>query len=90
MGVYIAAVTNAVVCKCVNYELLTWVMRLVGHYVMLIGWVLMCTTQSATLTYTSWSSRIFICIVGSNGVLLVPLHSSITWISSGSMHIFIQ
>ena len=49
MSIYIAAVANAVVRKCVNDELLTWVVRCVGHNIMLVGRVLMCTTESASL-----------------------------------------
>ena len=89
MSVYRAAVTNAVMCKGVDYELLTWVVRCVGHNVMLVGWVLMCTTESASLADTARSSCIFVCVVGTDCLLLMPLHSSVTWMSRGRMNIFV-
>ena len=90
MSVYIAAVTNAVVCKCVNDELVTWVMRCVGHNIVLVGRVLMCTTESASLANTPRSSCIFVRVVGTDCILLMPLHTSVSWMSRGRLNIFVQ
>ena len=81
MSINIAAVTNAVMCKGVDYELLAWVVRCVGHDVMLVCWILMCTSKSASLADTARSSCIFVRVVGTGCVLLMPLHSSVTRMS---------
>ena len=73
-----AAVTNAVMCKGVDYELLAWVVRCVGHDIMLVCWILMDTSKDTTLVDTTRSSCIFIRVIGTNCVLLMPLHSSVT------------
>ena len=90
MSVYKSIVANAVMRKGVNDELLTWVMRRVWHNVMLVGRVFMCTTESASLTNSSRSSCIFVRVVGTDCVLLMPLHTSVPWMSRGRVNIFIQ
>ena len=89
MSIDIAAVTNAVMCKDVDYELLTWVVRCVGHDVMLSCWILMGTIESASLADTARSSCIFVRVVGTDCVLLMPLYSSVTRMSRGRMNIFV-
>ena len=90
MSVYKSIVTNAVMRKGVNDELLTWVMRRIGHNIMLVGRVLMCTSESASLANSPWSSCIFVCVVSTDGVLLMSLHTSVSWMSRGRVNIFIQ
>ena len=89
MSIDKTAVTHAVMRKGVYYELLAWVVRCVGHDVMLVCWVLMCASKSASLADTTRSSCIIVRIIGTNCVLLVPLHSSVTWMSGGRMDIFV-
>ena len=48
MSIHISTVRNTVVCECINDELLIWVMWCVGHDIVLICGVLMCTTEEAS------------------------------------------
>ena len=86
---HIFTMANAVMGKCIDNELLSGVMRFIRHHIMLVSGILMRTTKGASLADTSGSSCVFICIVGSNCVLLVPLHTSVAGMSSRGMHIFI-
>ena len=83
------AVTHAVMRKGDNYELQAWVMRCAGHDVMLICWILMCASKSASLADTMRSSCIFVRVISTNCILLVPLHSSVTRMSCGRMNILV-
>ena len=89
MSINKTAVTQAVMRMSVYYELLAWVVRCVGHDVTLTSWVLMCASKSASLADTTRNNFIFVRIIGTNCVLLVPLHSSVTRMSCGRMNIFV-
>ena len=60
------AVTHAVMRKGDYYELQALVRRCVGYDAMLICWILMCASKSASLADTTRSSCIFVRVIGTN------------------------
>ena len=65
-------------CKGIDEELLTRVVCDSRLNIVLISRALVSTTECTTLTYTSGSCCVLVCVVSSNSVLLVPSHTNIS------------
>ena len=78
------------VCEGIDNELLTRVVCDSGLNIVLISRILVSTADCTTLTYSSGSCCVFVCVVGANSVLLVPSHTNISWVAGRSMDIFIE
>ena len=50
----------------------------------------MSTAECTTLTYASGSCCVFVCVVSSNSVLLVPSHTNISRVAGRDMDIFTE
>ena len=78
------------VCEGIDNELLTRVVCDSGLNIVLISRILVSTADCTTLTYSSGSCCVFVCVVSSNSVLLVPSHTNISRVAGRGIDIFIE
>ena len=78
------------VCEGIDDELLTRFVCDSGFKIVLISRILVSTVECTTLTYTSGSCYVLVCLVSSNSVLLVPSHTNISRVAGRGMDIFIE
>ena len=78
------------VCEGIDDKLLTRVVCDSRFIIVLISRILVSTAECTTLTYSSGSCCVFVCVVSSNSVLLVPLHTNISRVAGRGMDIFIE
>ena len=90
VGIYKTVGPNTVMCESIDNKLLSWIVRNIGQYIILARRVLMCTSWSTTLAYATRGRSIFVSTVGTNGILLMPAHFNIPWVTCWSTNIFIQ
>ena len=78
------------VCEGIDDALLTRVVCDSLFNIVLISRILVSTAECTTLTYTSGSCYIFVCVVSSNSILLMPSHTNISRVAGRGMDIFIE
>ena len=78
------------VCEGIDDELLARVVCDSRLHLMLISRILVSTADFTSLTYTSGSCCVFVCVVSSNSVLLVLLHTNIPRVAGRGKDIFIE
>ena len=78
------------VCEGIDDELLTRVVCDSCFNIVLISRILVSTAECTTLTYSTGSCCVLVCVVSSNSVLLVPSHTNISRMAGRGMDIFIE
>ena len=78
------------VCEGIDDELFTRVVCDSSLNIVLISRILVGTAECTTLTYTSGSCCVLVCVVSSNSVLLVPSDTNISRVAGRGMDTFIE